>query len=168
MPKSNTKLETLKAEGTADASEGVVILSSIEEAESHLRAFISAFVLPQVQPRWLEFLIDRRSEWDAMPCSPRSIKIRGKARDVLRMFAADERYCVRVPNAKRTAAYYETTFGKAPGVYFTLGTPPCKLTAIEADVKFSSDDESALLSFQAGKKALFFCHDGGVWKCAKE
>jgi hypothetical protein len=168
MSKSNTKLETLKAEETAAASDGVVIPSSVEEAEGHVRAFISAFVLPQVQPRWVEFLIDRRSEWDAIPCSPRSIKIRGKARDMLRIFAADERYCVRVPNAKRTAAYYETTFGNAPGVYFALGTAPCKLTAAEADVKFSYDDESALLSFQAGKKVLFFCHDGGVWKCEKE
>ncbi len=90
-----------------------------------------------------------------------------KAEDVLRMFAADEKYCLRVPNSLRTATYYEATYGRATGVYFELGTPPCKMTAAEADAKFSWEDESALLSFQAGKKALFFCHDGGVWKCEK-
>ena len=72
------------------------------------------------------------------------------------MLAADERYCIRVPHAQRTQADDEATFGRALGVYFETGTPACKLTAFEADRKFSWEDESAMLSFEAGKKALFF------------
>ena len=147
----------------ADAS----LSSSLAEVESHLRAFIAAFILPRAQPRWVEFLIDRRDEWDTTPRGPKSRKVRSKATDVLRGFAADVRYCVPVPNARRTAACYEATFGKAHGVYFELGSPPCRLTAVAADEKFSWEDKSALLSFEAGKKALFFCHDGGVWKCER-
>jgi hypothetical protein len=84
------------------------------------------------------------------------------------MFGPDDRYCARIPNASRTVPYYEATFGTAPGVFFALGTPPCKLTAVEADAKFAWEDDSAVLSFQAGKKALYFCHDGGVWQCERE
>src|SRR5579862_4106325 len=97
-----------------------IIPCTLDEVESHLRAFIAAFVLPHAQPRWLEFLIDKRSEWDTASGSPRSRKILRKAEDVLRMFAVDGRYCKHIPNDKRTVAYYEAVFGKAPGIYISL------------------------------------------------
>ena len=57
--------------------------------------------------------------------------------------------------------------GQAPGVYFDLSPLPCKLTAVEADTRFAWEDDSALLSFEAGRKVLYFCHDGGVWLLEK-
>lgn len=172
MLKHNTKSLSISVEAPnidkKDVDEeDAIIPCSVEEVESHLRAFIGAFVRPEAQPRWLEFLIERRSEWDATPRSPRGIRIYEKAQAVLQAFAADDRYCVRIPNGQRIESYYVSTFGRASGVYFATGTAPCKLTATKANAKFSHDAASAMLSFQAGRQALLFCHDGGVWRCEK-
>ena len=161
------KPHSVAQQAVTENEDGVVRRCSLDDVENHLRAFVAAFVLPNAQARWLEFLIERRPDWDTKSRSPNGIKMLWKAEEVLRRFAADARYCVHVPNAQRTSPYFEAVFGAAPGVYFELGTPPCKMTAVQADRKFAKDDESALLSFQAGKRALFFCHDAGVWKCEK-
>lgn len=154
-------------EVSVDASDYVVIPCSVEELNVHLRAFIEAFVLPHSQARCIEFLIDKRSEWSRDYPSPRSVQICLKADALLRMVGLHKQYCTQIPNSKRTAGHYEATFGNSPGVYFALYTPPCKLTAIEAEEKYSWEDNCAILSYEAGKKAIFFLHSGGVWKCEK-
>ena len=168
MPKSKANPDSAEVAETVPDQGDSNLLCSLDEVENHLRAFIAAFVLPRAQARWRECLIDNRAEWDTTPPSPRSIKMMRKAQDVMRKFAANTRYCKRIPNPQRKAAYYKSTFGEAPGAYFAVGESPCILTAEQADTKFSVEDESALLSFKEGKKALYFCHDGGVWKCEKE
>ena len=167
MMEPDTNIKPATAEMTVSSVEGTIVPCSLEELESHLRAFIAAFILPRAQARWLEFLIDRRQEWDVSPRSPHDAKVRWKAGKVMRQFAADKRYCLRISNAQSKEAYYDSAFGKAPGVYFEMGTPPCKLTANQAFQKFVMEDDTALLSFQAGKKALFFLHSGGAWRCEK-
>ena len=139
-----------------DKTDKVVILCTLEDVEFHLRAFIVAFVLPRAQPRWLEFLIEKRSD-----------KTGHTADAVLRRFAVDEKCCTRIPNSKRTTANFEATFGKGHGIYFELQTPPCKMTAMQAEEKFSWEDSCAILSYEAGKKAIFFLHSRGVWVCEK-
>jgi hypothetical protein len=158
--------------GASESGERVVIPCPLEEVERHLRAFITAFVLPDAQARWLAFLIEKRPEWDVpLPKthpSSRTIKITRKADEVMGQFAVDRRYCAKLPNAQRTAAYFDSTVGKAPGVYFAVGEPPCKMSAVDADRQFAWDNSNALLSFQAGRKALFFRHDDGIWLCEKQ
>jgi len=168
VPKRQKEPVTPTFEVYPAASEPIVLPCSHEDQERHLRAFIKAFVEPSVQPRWLEFLIDRRSEWKGTPRSASEVKKLWKADKVMRMFAAQRQYCVRIPNPERTEACYSAMFGKSVGVYFGMHSPPFRITAWDADRRFSWEVESAILSFKAGKLALFFCHDGGVWRCERE
>ena len=144
------------------------IACSLEEVENHLRSFISNFIIPQAQPRWLEFLIDKRFEWEGTPRTPRRIKFYHKADEVMRHCAVEPQFCVKIPNSQCTPYNFDSTFGKVLGVYFALDMPPCRMNASDALARFMLEDRCALLSFLPGKKALFFCHDGGIWKCGRE
>ncbi len=170
MSKAKNESE-LVAQNASEDNAVSVVPCSVEEVERHLRAFIAAFVLPQAQSRWIEFLIEKRPQWETpLPKthpSPRHINMVLKASQVLRLSAIDERDRVLIPNAQRTHEYFDANFGKALGVYFGVGVPPCKMTAGEANTRFVHDDANALLSFQAGKNVLFFSHSMMVWKCQK-
>lgn len=148
------------------------MICSDDEVENHTRAFIAAFVLLQVQSRWTEILVDKRAElqgpFPKTHPGPRRIKLLHKTHHVFSLLASvDERYRERITNAQRTTEYFNAKFGATAGVYFSSGEPPCKMTVAEAESKYSYDDGSALLSFEAGKNVLFFCHSRGVWHCKR-
>ena len=167
MRKRRSRPEFQESAAVIDNNELEVESCSQAELDDHLRAFISTFVLPQAQPRWQEFLISKRANWSDIPRSPRNAEIVRKAAAVLRTFPNYQRHCVLVGGSDRSEDHYGATFRTSSGVYFELGTPPCRITALEAETRFSTEGSSALLSFEPGKKALFFCHDGGIWKCEK-
>ena len=167
MRKQKTKSPAPRTEVNVADKAGELILCTLNEVEDHLRAFVATFVLTHAQHRWLEFLIDKREVWNASRRTPHSISTLHKAEAVLRTFPDFQRNCARASKSDRSEVYLHAPFNAAPGVYFALNTPPCKMTALQADLRFSWEDESALLSFEPGKTALFYCHDGSVWKCEK-
>jgi hypothetical protein len=144
---------------------------SLEEVELHLQAFIREFVVPDEQSRWRELLIDRRSEWDRpLPKThpnPRHIKMVHKIWHLFMIRSVDSRYCRQIPNGQRVATTFDAMVGKGPGVYYSPGNLPCRMVTMEASELLYKDDSNALLSFQPGKKALFFAHSNGVWLCEK-
>ena len=139
MPKSKSEAERL-APQDADGKEQPVgaLACPADEAERHLRAFIAAFVLPDARPRWLEMLIDRRSEWDSpLPKShpnPRHLKMMHRVWNTFSLSAVDPRYRRKIPSGQRVAAVFEAEVGKGYGVYICpgapaprrAGCPPCK------------------------------------------
>lgn len=145
-----------------------VAYCSLAEMEDHLRSFINSFILSHVRDRWQEFLIDKRFEWDTVPRTPRSKKFYHKAGELMRHCAIEPNLCKKLPDNQCSSCCFEATFGNVSGVYFALDVPPRKMSAADAAIKFAEEDRSAMLSFVPGKKALYFCHDGGVWLCEKE
>lgn len=144
-----------------------VIPCTHEEMEQHLRSFIRTFVLPHMQPRWIQFLIENRNRWNKDQSGPDSRKALRKADEVLRSFPLHCRSCKQLRNADKVSETGPMNFSKHHWVYFELRTPPCKVTVVEAEARFVLRADSAILSIREGEFAVIFCHDGGIWHCIK-
>ena len=165
MSRRKPKTESVILQPVRSPSTPNMIPCSLEEIEAQLRMFITAFILPEAQLRWRNFLIDKRPQWDRFPRSGPDNKIWRKADEVLNSFARDRQNCAELPGQERRIARYGATFGNASGIYFDLATPPCRMTPLEVEQLFSWKDNSGILFFEAGKKALYFLHGGSVWIC---
>lgn len=121
-----------------------------EEVEQHLRAFVAAFICRDRRDRWLHALVEKP----------------GKATDLLHRFAfdCDDRYFLRLHGAEAFPQALTALYGQERGVYFGGMEPPCRMTAAEAATVASAGTD-LLLSFEPGRRALFFDHDGSAWRC---
>jgi hypothetical protein len=147
MPKPKTSGTPMKYAPVAVAPVPV----TLEEQTQHLRGFIGRFIAPDRQARWTHCLLD----------SP------GKASGHLHRFGSDleARHCTELRGSDNFPQALATTFGSERGVYFDGTAAPCKMTAAEAATLATEHFRDVLISFVPGKKALFFDHDGSVWRC---
>lgn len=139
-----------------------------EEVEAHVRDFIEQFIAKDIQPRWLELLVEKPHGKAGQPIvGSKHLKHRRSAEKLLDRFAfhAMHQYCTMLEGTQAWPLSLRRLFGNVRGVYFDLTSEPCKMTAAEAATK--AFEQNAILSFDAGQKALLFDHEGAVWWCAK-
>ena len=121
-----------------------------DEAERHLRAFAEAFVGKSHAGRWIHLLIERPEK---------SAEALHKLEHHL-----DGRYC---GEAGRGADAFPSSltevYGSGRGVYFDGSEPACKISAAEAATLATERFADAIFSLEAGKRALYFHHSGGMW-----
>lgn len=122
-----------------------------EETECHVRAFIASFIK-----------LERRSRWAHCVLASRE-----KASGHLHRFGHDHEggRCAELEGADGFPLALEDRYGSERGLYFDGVLPPCRMTAAEAATKTTEEGSDALLSFVAGSRALFFHHEGRVWRC---
>ena len=164
---AKTKIKSHPIDPYASNEEPEIASVSWEETEYHLRAFIESFIFHHDQQPWLELLIEKRAEWNKAHPSERSTKLASKARECLNHIGVGSPYWSPILPNQRTTAHYHDTFGIEQGVYIELWTPLCKMTALKANTMFNQNNSSAILSFEAGKRILYFCHNVGIWKGEK-
>jgi hypothetical protein len=123
------------------------------ESESHLRAFIAAFVRPHARSRWIHCLLEEPE----------------KARGHLYRFALDQEscYCTELKGADGFPAALASVYGSERGLYVDGRTPPCTMTAAEAATMATENGCDAVISFVPGRRALFFDHEGTAWRCER-
>ena len=139
-----------------------------EEAETHIQAFIEQFVAKDIQPRWLELLVEKPfSKAGQTITGSEQLKHRRSAEKLLDRFAfhGNHQHCELLKGTQAWPLSLRRLLGDVRGVYFDLTSEPCKMTAAEAATK--AFESYAILSFDAGRKALLFDHEGVVWWCAK-
>ena len=141
---------------------------SAQEQELHVRAFIKQFIVKEVQPRWIELLIEKRQELMAQPDThPAKLKLHRTSNQLLSRFRLNslEPYCTPLLGTQTWPIPLRQAFGDKRGVYFDLNASPCTMTAAEAAMEASED--YAILSFIPGETALFFTHEGPIWVCER-
>jgi len=140
---------------------------SLEELEIHLRGFIRNFIAEEAQERWLDYLIAKRPLWFALEMPPKNIKVLHKAYGLLNNISFQEDYVTPIEGADTFPLSLAPVYGGALGVYFDLHTAPCKMTAAQAATKATEGYADAIFSLVAGRSALAFHHEGGLWRCKK-
>ncbi len=114
-------------------------------ANMHLKAFVHSFVIKVRRARWEELLCKR----------PKKIfEMSHKLEDVL-----EKRFCSLTSQVNQ----YKT---KTVGLYYDFSESPLLVTG--EDALLLGTDRDAIFSLVAGKKALFFFHEGRVWACSKD
>jgi hypothetical protein len=138
------------------------------DLDVHLRAFIEQYVQKDIRGRWIEFLIDRRDQWDRRNRSRAQAKLLEKTNSMMNSFSPTDPSASRVDLAHLPTGWLANNFGDRRGVLFCPYWTPAFATASEAVQFFYWDDSSALLSFTPGEDALYFCHGGEIFGLGKE
>jgi hypothetical protein len=127
------------------------VACSDAEAETHLRAFVDAFVLADRRERASYLLLTQQG------------RARGGLLDVLPWLRRDR--CTDLDGATGFPQHLEQRFGPRRGVYFDRACRAVQLTAAEAACKAIEDHTDAVLSLAAGALALVFYEIGPPTLC---
>jgi hypothetical protein len=151
--------ETISVPGIARPVE----LCGSDVGDTHVRGFIQAFVTRSARERWLDLLVKYRPEWSQFPRGARGAKLYDKVHALL------DAYYPAADGASPSCPYTEC--GHSPrervGVLIDPATPYCYITPSEAHDLFTARDSSMILSMEAGRRAIVFCHDGYIYTCSK-
>ena len=145
--------------------EPVPLPCSADETEAHVRAFIESFVVKDARPRWIELLLDRSHRLERKHGEPVPHKLRDAVDKLLGRFKTEQmpNCCSPITGTATWPIALRRVLGDERGVYFALDSAPCRMTAAEAaSIAYES---YAILSFEAGRRALLFQHEGTVWRC---
>lgn len=112
----------------------------------HLDAFVDAFVVRDKKDRWKTLLARRGAKGIA-----ESHKLRE---------ALDPRFCTRV-----TLEDVASLTANRACVFFDFSSDPEETTAKPAIAR--GKDTDAIASFDAGRLAVYFFHEGEVWLCRR-
>jgi hypothetical protein len=118
--------------------------------KEHLLGFADAFLKPEARERWRHLLCERPD----------------KAREELHRFDLlhAPAACTEVERHE-AAALLLRRYGATRGVFFDGSGPALFLDASSVLDRMSPYPIDALLSFVAGREAVFFHHDRAVWLC---
>lgn len=136
---------------------------SDEELDTHLRAFVSSFIIKESQERWLDFLVEKRSKWYP-PALSKHNKYYSKAHGEFEMYFPLNGDCYNlIQGVEAYPMSLLEIYGATRGIYFDLREPACKLTPAEAASLVMGPDSNrggtALLSLIPGKKVLYFNYE---------